>query len=79
MDEAHEYQDGKRIIIFNLCNLNHRIQTKFLQMYQTAVKNGVDGVYFVKAWNNYAQDITEHVFWNVKQRESKELFTERGK
>jgi hypothetical protein len=78
-EEVREYEDGQRTIIFNLCNLDHRHQTKFLQMYQKAVKSGVDGVQFVKMWNNYAQDITEHVFWNVKQRESQERFTERGK
>lgn len=78
-EDVKEYQDGQRIIIFNLCNLKCKDQTKFIQMYHNAAKNGVDGVQFVKTWNSYAQDITEHVFWNVKQKESQELFTVRGK
>lgn len=79
MEDAREYDDGKRIININLCNLNHKNQSKFLQMCQIAMKNGVNALEFVKIWNNYAQDITEHVFWSIKQRESKEMFTERGK
>jgi hypothetical protein len=76
-DDVKEYQNGNRTIVFNLCNLRHKDQTVFLQMYQNAVKNGIDGVRFVKAWNHYAKDITEHVFWDIK--EPKKLFTKRGK
>lgn len=79
MEDTKEYEDGNKTIIFNLCNLKYKEQTTFLRMYHNAAKNGIDGVQFVKIWNHYAKDITEHVFWNIKQKESKELFTERGK
>lgn len=76
-DDTKEYREGKRTIIFNLCNLPHRSQTRFMQMYQNAVKNGVSGITFVKTWNKYAEDISEHVFWKIKA-DPQSKFTERG-
>jgi len=66
-DDIKEYKEGKKTIIINLCNLTHIKQSRFIQMYQNATKNGVDSITFVKTWNHYAKDISEHVFYKVKQ------------
>ena len=55
----------KRRIVYNLCNLSHRDQARFMQMCSNAVKSGIDTVRFIKAWNHYAKNITEHVFWTI--------------
>ena len=76
-EDLREYQNGKQVLVFNLAVMAHKHQTRFLQMYQSAVRNGIDGVKFVKTWNRYAQDIDEYVFWHIK--EPQKTFTERGK
>ena len=76
-DDVKEYKEGRRTIVFNMCNMSHKCQSRFLQMYQNAVKNGINGVKFVKTWNHYAQDISEHIFWHIIKPQEK--FTERGK
>lgn len=75
-NDVQEFNYGRQTIVFNLSVMHHKHQTRFLQNYQTAVKNGIDAVKFVKTWNKYAQDISEHVFWEVKEPQKK--FTERG-
>jgi hypothetical protein len=77
-EDIKEYKEGHRTIVFNLCNLRYKDQTKFIQMYQNAIRNGIDGVKFVKTWNHYAKDISEHVFWSIKP-EPNATFTKRGK
>ncbi len=77
-DDVKEYKNGEQqILVLNLATMAHKHQTRFLNAYHAATKSGVDGVKFVKTWNHYAQDITEHVFWSIK--EPKKKFTERGK
>lgn len=75
-DDMKQFQYGKRFVVFNLCTMSHKCQSRFLQMYQNATKNGIDAIKFVKTWNKYAQDISEHVFWKINDPQSK--FTERG-
>lgn len=74
---VYKYEYGKDTLVFNVCCMGHREQSRFLQMYQNAVKNGVDAVEFVKAWNSYAEDMVDHVFWHVEEKQKK--FVERGK
>jgi len=74
---VQEFKSGHRTIHFNLCNLSYKNQSRFLQMCNEAVKNGVSCIKFVKTWNSYAQDISEHVFWHIVKPQEK--FTERGK
>jgi hypothetical protein len=74
-NDVHEVKEGKRLIVFNLCCMAHKHQTRFLQMMYTAQKNGINCVKFVKTWNRYAQDISEHVFWHIN--EPQEKFKER--
>lgn len=76
-DDIKEFKHGHRTLVFNLCVMSHKCQSRFLQTYQSAVKNGIDPIKFVKTWNHYAQDISEHVFWEVKEPQQK--FVERGK
>ena len=76
-DDVREFACGNSKLILNMCNMHPKEQTRFLQMYQNAVRSGLDGLEFVKVWNDYAQDIDQHVFWRIEEPQKK--FTERGK
>jgi uncharacterized protein Yka (UPF0111/DUF47 family) len=77
-DNMHEHQEGKLLIVLNLATMAYKHQTRFLQMFHNATKNGIDSIKFIKAWNRYAQDIAEHVFWKVKPLEPQAKFRQRG-
>jgi len=74
MEETTEYEfecDGRNKLIVNLCCMSHKQQTRFLQMIHTATKNGIEALRFINVWNDYAQDITEHVFWQIEEKQEK--------
>lgn len=76
-NDMHQFEEGGRTIAVNLCCMTHKNQTRFLQLCDTAVKNGVGLLKFIRTWNKYSQDITEHVFWEILEPQNK--FVERGK
>ncbi len=76
-DNIREFTYGNDKLVLNMCNMHPKESTRFLQMYQNAVRNDIDALEFVKVWNSYAQDIDQHVFWQVHEQQKK--FVERGK
>lgn len=75
-DDIREFAYGNDTLVLNMCNMHPKEQTRFLQMYNNAVRNDIDGLEFVKVWNEYAQDIDQHVFWKIHEQQKK--FVERG-